>query len=390
MLKLCGTDVEGASTILYFDQQTFTFYFDELGAYPVPTDSSYNATANNTVIIPLGYDCPNNCVYCTQKDMRDKPFDPWKLTSSINNLNKYISNIHFLGGEPLLRFDYIKHIVKLFPSITYSIVTNGRYITSEVMEFFLDHKFYVTLSHDGGSHYLSRGSDDILKTYKRRYMQQLAEQGELQIASVLYGDVDTLYDRYMYFKDMDIPFKYIDITSVIPFTEHLNDLIVGKDDYSQHLTTTLNDIYKIDEVCKEHLGGDHEILHLMYKLLHNKNTKYDMSITRCPIFNSNITTMSPNGDRQYCYNSTEAIDCTITDKLMVSDNYLKCASCPVCLLCTSGCRLVTDTQHTHICNRAFYRYIAYFKFFVRGMFNFDITSIEGEFHHAEQGSFRIS
>lgn len=389
MLTLRGTDVEGKSSVLYFDQSTFTFYFDSDGLYPIPIDTIARDTSSTTVIIPLGYGCQNKCIYCTQKDMTDAPFNPWRLTSSILNLDKHVGNIHFLGGEPLLRFDYIKHIVKLFPSVNYSIVTNGRHLTADITEFLLENEFYVTLSHDGGLHHLSRGSEDILKSYKKRYIQELASNGELQIASVLYGNMDSLYDRYMYFRSMDIPFKYIDVTSVIPFTEHLNDLIVGKDDYHQHLIDTISDIYKIDTECSDHLGGDHEILHLMYRLMHDDTTRYSVTKTRCSIFNPNVKTFRPNGTEQYCYNSIHELSDELTDKLLISDNFNKCSSCPVCLLCTSGCRLVKPEQHKYICDRAFHRYIAYFQFFVRGMFNFNIQTIEGEFHHANQRCFRI-
>jgi uncharacterized protein len=74
-------------------------------------------------------------------------------STSFLNILKIIS---FLGGEPLLKFDVIKHIVNSFNTlkkgkrkITYLIVTNGTIVTSEIIEFCKSNNVVFQITLDG-------------------------------------------------------------------------------------------------------------------------------------------------------------------------------------------------------------------------------------------------
>ena len=62
--------------------------------------------------------------------------------------------VHFFGGEPLIRFDYIKHLVERFNveakiKPNYSITTNATLVTKEVAKFFYENSFRIAISLDG-------------------------------------------------------------------------------------------------------------------------------------------------------------------------------------------------------------------------------------------------
>jgi uncharacterized protein len=59
--------------------------------------------------------------------------------------------IDFFGGEPLLRFDLIRHVVEKYPMLDYGLSTNAILLTDEMVEFFKKHKdsVLVQLSLDG-------------------------------------------------------------------------------------------------------------------------------------------------------------------------------------------------------------------------------------------------
>ena len=74
---------------------------------------------------------------------------------STHSKNKNKIAVTFYGGEPLLRYSFIKNCVyyarRLFEQkeLSFSITTNGTLLTQEMAEFFFDNKFHLTFSIDG-------------------------------------------------------------------------------------------------------------------------------------------------------------------------------------------------------------------------------------------------
>lgn len=92
---------------------------------------------------------------------------------------------HFFGGEPLIRFDYIKRAVEILEEAVlsgrmvrplYTITTNLTLLDDEILSFFLEHDFKVGVSIDGPEElndrlriYVGgRGTfQDVARNYKR-------------------------------------------------------------------------------------------------------------------------------------------------------------------------------------------------------------------------------
>ena len=105
--------------------------------------------------------CNMNCVYCQAnngkkssalfmtEEMAEKAVDI-ALSSPTEQLS-----FEFQGGEPLLNFNVIKHIVayteanKGTKNITYNVVTNLTLLTDEIIDFFCEYNFGVSTSIDG-------------------------------------------------------------------------------------------------------------------------------------------------------------------------------------------------------------------------------------------------
>jgi His-Xaa-Ser system radical SAM maturase HxsB len=105
--------------------------------------------------------CNMSCIYCQAnngkhcsslymtKEMAEKAVD-----IALQSPAHYLS-FEFQGGEPLLNFNIIKHIVlyadehKGTHEIDYNVVTNLTLLTDEILEFFCEYKFGVSTSIDG-------------------------------------------------------------------------------------------------------------------------------------------------------------------------------------------------------------------------------------------------
>ncbi len=79
------------------------------------------------------------------------------LFASIRKSNGNFATISFFGGEPLLRFDFIKEIVSYAEKesgnikLRFAIVTNGTLFGAEEIDFLIKKKFILSLSIDGDS-----------------------------------------------------------------------------------------------------------------------------------------------------------------------------------------------------------------------------------------------
>lgn len=105
--------------------------------------------------------CNMSCIYCQAnngkngfssymtKEMAEKAVDI-ALQSPAHYLN-----FEFQGGEPLLNFDIIKHIVlyaeehKGTHEIDYNVVTNLTLLNNQILDFFYEYKFGISTSIDG-------------------------------------------------------------------------------------------------------------------------------------------------------------------------------------------------------------------------------------------------
>ncbi len=129
--------------------------------------------------------CNLRCSYCYYKDthgrtsiMSDEVMESavrLAVNKSVERKHPFL-NITFFGGEPLLRFDFVKKTVKLAKSLVkenrralpkafklrFSVNTNGTCLTEEIVRFLKREKFEVFLSLDGPErkHDISRRTVD--------------------------------------------------------------------------------------------------------------------------------------------------------------------------------------------------------------------------------------
>lgn len=141
-----------------------------------PFGECKNVPKTRTCMLLVTHGCNLNCVYCYEKFKNAaKQLDvelakqiilseaeKVKRDSTIESLD-----IEFMGGEPLLRFDLIKHVVEWLedgaldiPFICYG-TTNGTLLNDEMKEWFKAHKNTIVLgaSYDGvsGAQSMNRG-----------------------------------------------------------------------------------------------------------------------------------------------------------------------------------------------------------------------------------------
>ena len=143
------------------------------------------------IVVLLGKKCNLNCIYCVQHkdsitnidygDNTDYVID--FINSICNNHDFYIS-VGFYGGEPLLYFQKMKKITEKTTANEYRVISNGKELNNQIINFFNKHNIVVTLSWDGEKSKENRGFDVIQE--KWNFVKKI---NHLMINSVITNNV---------------------------------------------------------------------------------------------------------------------------------------------------------------------------------------------------------
>lgn len=113
---------------------------------------------NKILVLKVGTDCNLECPGCHSNKFPIKYNND--IIPYIRN-NKY-THIRFSGGEPLLYFSKIKYIMReLGDNYTYSFVTNGTKITSDMVDFLNEYDCKVSVSFNG--HNYTRDQNTLVR-----------------------------------------------------------------------------------------------------------------------------------------------------------------------------------------------------------------------------------
>ncbi|MDD3263542.1 MAG: radical SAM protein [Candidatus Nanoarchaeia archaeon] len=113
-----------------------------------------------TYVVHVTKECNCNCLYCYEDDKTSKY--TWKeIKEFLDNLIKYATSkefhIEFLGGEPMLKWDYIKKVYNYIEKerkdvrvSSYTITTNGTIMDEEIAKYLKENpKLHFAISMDG-------------------------------------------------------------------------------------------------------------------------------------------------------------------------------------------------------------------------------------------------
>lgn len=135
--------------------------FSEETRYPLFDMKSHIAIATSLHIFVVTTDCNMNCIYCqaTNDHICSKEYMSFETAEkavdiALQSPEKYLG-FEFQGGEPLLNFRVIKHIVEYTEEnkgdheVHYSVVSNLTLLTDEMICFFAEYHFDISTSIDG-------------------------------------------------------------------------------------------------------------------------------------------------------------------------------------------------------------------------------------------------
>lgn len=330
----------------------------------------------NTIFIMLGNGCNLNCVYCLQHplvhhqiatEINPDIYDFIKQVAEENDGN--ICRLQFYGGEPLLYYNQIKEIVKNtsdIPNVKYTIITNGRLITDDKVEFFNDNDFQVAISWDGKNVLKTRHFDAFNpRNPLRRRIMRLKN---LTITGVISSEV---YPIELLESMQEIVDEYYNLTNKICWFNLDEVFDTGFDDKCRYIIDDLdldriyNEMTWLTENFINTFANKKIVKHHDLKIMYIKSmigilsyylnhTDEILNKTMCSCTNGyKVLNMDLDGNLYSCHNTCEPV-AHITDdytqylsKILQLDNtkqrmITRCRECPVVGICNGGCKLVSD------------------------------------------------
>lgn len=266
--------------------------------------------------IYLGGTCNGSCKYCFRKyndKVETKLTDEFLLYLQENSV-KY-ARLVFVGGEPLLYFDTIKKICSKVPVfVRKRIMTNGKMLSKDIINFCNDNNIEISLSYDGDTTLENRGYDVIKDKF-----DLLPLIDNLAISTVITSKNNDVYKTYKEIKDSlgDIKFQHI-----------LNIYIDNKDEH---------DIFAKDfdyNLFRKSLIEYDSVLDNKYNIIKINNV-YDDVYGASVLLNGDVVNMLTLKKYGTIFDNEEELYNNIIK------DYTKCNNCRYDNLCTMKRQLAT-------------------------------------------------
>lgn len=314
------------------------------------------------IFLMLGSACNLQCKYCLQHDMADN--DSKKVNAPVIDWIKkqaqYQSipiKITFYGGEPLVYWDAIADAVEqLEGRVIFSIITNGKLLDEEKVNFCNDHDFRVAVSYDGKHVIDTRGYDVVMDNPAILRLNHLSLSAVLSKYTYPKDFLDALEPFFDSYRHLHSSYPSLNIDTIMDFGNcaELRDM----------------DLQEVSRQMKEVMEGGKPVYEILRARLLSSNIFFfngKMEYATCGNGIS-VWNIDTEGNVYRCHNCGEKLG-TIHDsaasiliragrKDPTLENQETCKDCPVYPLCKGGCPLIDKTgRDSYYCDikRAYYQ-----------------------------------
>lgn len=325
----------------------------------------------NTIFIILGTGCNMNCKYCLQhplitekKEIDVINEDIFKFIINILKNNKNGVHIQFFGGEPLIYFKNLKYIMdKLYDvsfdekKFSFGIISNGKAITNEIVEYLNDHNIPISISWDGRNVEKTRNYDVFAnkeikeKLFKLKFLGLSAVMSSYAYPKDILDDFYELSEEYAKIHNYIMTFN-IDAIFDTGLKENRDLLNIDYNKVSDQINYLLE--YYIENINKD---GKKKYTYIDYINRKIGSIKHFLEINgkvfdKCYCGNGyNTINIDLEGNLYSCHNNNNICGNIYSDynKYIknikecdaTSENNKICSECNIYPICLAGCKLVS-------------------------------------------------
>lgn len=301
--------------------------------------------------------CNLNCIYCFNDggslDRVDSQFmHPEVAEQAVNFLLQNSAGpvgIDFFGGEPLLNFGLIKHVVQYCQTLgrqfQFSMIINGTLVTNEIADFFQQYGFHIVVSYDSYLQNVQRPSRNgqDLRECIRRSISVLADRlprKDISIRCILTHDLQDL--QLLVDEACQLGVRLVPGLVALPIGNPLN-----LTDEDMEKLKAFEEAYLTHALMKgniDHLTGFTGVANTIIRVMKTKQRYYSCGIGK------DILGISSQGDIYPCHrfignsefkmgNIFQGIDVSAYNRYvdLFVDNRESCSECWARYFCGGGC-----------------------------------------------------
>lgn len=295
------------------------------------------------LFIILGNDCNLQCIYCCQRQIKERRIPRiikqkfWEYFHSI----PAGTHVIFFGGEPLLYFGAIKEIMSHRSDLQYGIITNGKLLDKDTVEWLNKYHVSVTVSWDGPVSQYTRGYDILKENHNIKDVDMLGISAVLTKWTVVHEVVDRVsellpnkefglhFDFPLNFTDEELEFEKVDTKKLY------EDMRVYTDKFIHNDATPVEQSLVYSVICeligKPHYGNK----------CGNGTTTINIDL---------------EGNLYNCHSESKPSEYSEEWDKTIKRQSGMCEKCDMLPFCGGGCSLMSDKSTLRRCDivRAYY------------------------------------
>lgn len=290
------------------------------------------------------------CQYCCQRQIRTRQIPRTIKPKFWEHFHSLPPGTHitFFGGEPLLYFAAIKEIMSHRPDLEYGLISNGKLLDEQKMQYFNDHNVSITISWDGDNSIITRGYNVMEDN-----LSNIAKLNGLAISGVVTKWTSPLHivdgiNKYLPNRKVGLAFMPpLDFTGAYPEFCHIEPGVIEHDLY----IITKHVVSGGGSPCEQSFMYNH--LKMMQELDSSARCLYG---GRCGNGTA-ILNIDLDGNFYPCHNMDIPEEYTDEWDKTFARQAGMCKECEILNYCRGGCPIMSDEAMKNSCEarRAFYR-----------------------------------
>lgn len=353
--------------------------------------------------ILLGNRCNYSCSYCRQ-DHTQEPARLNDLQVILNFIRESpeitnVQNLQIWGGEPLVYWKVLKPLIEFirsdevkhkFRNSMVGMVTNGSLLTKDKVDFFIENRIFISVSHDGQMQHLRKSDPFLDNLYLKTAIKRLHAEKLTSINPILHPYSPSRAELQRYFSEKlgvdDLMFGEAKFSDPYDKSEEFTDF----QEFARQIQNGIDDIFAPGVVAK-------------FSLLQLKISQFSQQIATgkalsgspqsCGIDQPTTMTIDLEGNVISCQNVVASQDSALggthkvghVNDLASVDMHTAithfsdrphCLSCPIVQICKGGCAIMDEEMYLKTCRSKVVNYLpVLFSYFFHVTGGYNITHI---------------
>jgi len=307
----------------------------------------------NNLVLHLTEQCNLRCKYCFMTH-GDECMSVEVAEAAVDYLLQecgQYARVTFFGGEPLLKFELIRHITEYIRSksshpVLLDIVTNGTLLTEEFLAYADKNGIQITISYDGLLNDTNRVDEEMKPVLDvSQHRDAIGKYGITSASVIDVNNVDIWHDNVLHLRDLG--FKAMDF-----FIDYSSPWKM------EHVEVMRREFFKIADTYVKWVKEDDKVrIAKIDDIVRAYSSKFGLSNTR--VRRDLVYSVAVNGDvypyasavgnQNLCLgNVVTGMNQTLLDKVNALGFVKGCEECPINDVCVAAKgNIITDDIEPH-------------------------------------------